>query len=142
MGEIFLFPDFLIEDAASAFAEDGGEDGESGGVGVIHAGDSPSHVEPAEFGRELFVRVAAGELGRFFGDEDGRIFFAGRRGESFFELGEDGFFVHITDDDESEVRRGVAGVVVIEDILAGQRVVNIEVSDDGDAVGGRGVEGF
>ena len=101
----------------------------------------PRETNPRNLRRRFLVSFAQAELGRLGRDErrfdraHGKVF----RRVAEFLLDLRG--VHVPDDDEDNVVRDVMFFVVRDHVIAGDAVVDVRVSDDGEPVGMRGVGG-
>ena len=140
MDEPFPLTDFGVEDGAGARSKHRGENLDGGGVSAGGAGGTPGHIESAQIGRKGVPSLDFAQLRRLFGHRHRLEGDAGILREEGSELVPDLRGIHIADYDEAEVIRGVAALVVVEHVLPGKLVVDVEMADDR-LLEGAGVEG-
>ena len=75
------------------------------------------------------MNLAAPHLRRFCGHVEGFESFAGSGIKKLAEFLVDRSGIHIPHHDESQIVRDIAGFIIVQDILAGELVVDIEVTD-------------
>ena len=140
MDESFPLTDFGVEDGAGARSKHRGEDLDGWGVSAGGAGGTPSHVQATEISREGVPSLHFAQLRWLFGHRYRLEGDAGIFRKEGSKLVPDLRGIHIADNDEAEVIRDVTALVVVEHVLPGKLVVDIEMADDR-LLEGAGVEG-
>ena len=133
--EILFFAQFEVQGCAATAAQHGGQHVERRGVGMGDRRDMPDDGTSGQFGLELLVHCAASQLRRLVLDEKRRLRLTGGGSEVFFRPGKNLRRIHVSRHNKEHVLRRVTRAVIGDEILAGQTVENLEVSDDRMPVG-------
>ncbi len=135
LGQGEFFDAALVEARAAPAAGQHGQEIKRGRVGVIESAHGPAEGDPAELGGKFAAKRPALVLAGFVREIEVGHFAARNFFEKLRRAGEDGFRRDGAADDQAEILRSVTLVVVGQHVVARELVEEIEVADDGMAVG-------